>query len=1082
MEDEPTYLRLSQVPQASSVESEVPDEVTAESVGRYRPSPEELGRGGIGRVYVAFDQHLGRNVAIKELLTDPLGVSGSHALEDRARFLREARVTGQLEHPGIVPVYELGKRPDGTLYYAMKLVRGRTLRQVLKDSETLPDRMKLLSHFRDLANAIAYAHSRGVVHRDIKPDNVMVGEFGRTVVLDWGLTKVKGERDMVFDTRHPRVELPDDARDSNTRYGAIMGTPAYMSPEQAQGDLPRIDERSDVWSLGAVLFELLTGKPPFGTQRPSEVLINVVEGDAPSVTELEPAAPPDLAAIADKALSKDPKDRYANASEMVTDLEAFMAGRRVAAYDYTAAELVQKFVREHRTAALASAAVVGAILVGALLAVMGYRQALIERENARASERQAVQAKADSDASRRQANLHLASALVEQSRLLARTRNTGAAGVYAAAAALHSPWNDSSPHRYPDLNARSERERADALLPIRSALYWSLVQRHLVLDWRQDSQVCAVAVDPGGRFAAVAEPTGQIVEWDLDRKAQGRVWVVEGCPRYLALAGGRVAYALDQGPVRIQGAGGETRTLRSRSPDHRGLVLDGEGETLFVAGSDDEVLKVDLTDLSVQARARVKAPRSLGLSPDGETLVVGTRWGEVAVLGTQDLVLRARHDDHGSVVWAVAFSSDGARYATAGFEGPVVVRDATGIVARLPGQEPVKGLAFSASPDRLVSAGFGLGRLWSVPDRRIVQAFSRSPKGVQDVMAAGKDRILSVEFGRGFSTWRLGGASAARRLSNHDGPVYGVVEVGDDVVTTDAQGRLRWWGPRGLLWSAVEPTAWGLTADGQGRVYTVTSRGRVKVWDRDGSAAILQDNLPSRTGSHIAIHSNGNTVVWVGRSGEAVLYDVRRDQIVGRVGGMPGQVTAVVLSADGSQVAAADDTGALRVWNTEGQVKAWSRQAHAGIVTGLAFAPDGRHLASAGKDAAVRLWSADGGEPRGELLRHQNWVNQVVYSPDGRYLLSSSDDETALLWDVERRLPRLELPARTQVIGVAFGDGGRRMWIGLDDAVWGLPTELPAVDLPAETLVEDAEQATGLRVAGFDLKALPADASPPTPR
>ncbi|MBN2497014.1 MAG: serine/threonine protein kinase, partial [Deltaproteobacteria bacterium] len=181
--------------------------VTPETQGRYslrdstskgpaegRGSP-ELGRGGMGRVLVAFDEHLGREVAVKELLPDMRGRSPSldtpeyRASDLVVRFLREARVTGQLEHPNIVPVYELGRRGDGTLYYTMKIVRGRTLADELRKCRGIQDRLKLLGHFVDVAQAVAYAHSRGVVHRDIKPENVMLGEFGETVLLDWGLAK-----------------------------------------------------------------------------------------------------------------------------------------------------------------------------------------------------------------------------------------------------------------------------------------------------------------------------------------------------------------------------------------------------------------------------------------------------------------------------------------------------------------------------------------------------------------------------------------------------------------------------------------------------------------------------------------------------------------------------------------------------------------------------------------------------------------------------------------------------------------------------------------------------------------------------
>jgi serine/threonine protein kinase len=266
----------------AEAELEDKEHLTLEHPGRYSIKGEQ-GRGGIGRVLIAFDEHIGREIAVKELLPEK-GPSGTPPSDSpirktgaaAARFLREARITGQLEHPGIVPVYELGKRPDSSLYYTMKLVRGKTLAEKLHDCHSLRDRLQLLHHFLDLCQTIAYAHSRGVIHRDIKPQNVMVGEFGETVVLDWGLAKVKGQKDIRADAIERDLKLIKEAGAGETVAGKPIGTPAYMSPEQADGRIEEIDEQSDVWSLGAVLYEILTGKPPFEGVNAYEVMGKVL--------------------------------------------------------------------------------------------------------------------------------------------------------------------------------------------------------------------------------------------------------------------------------------------------------------------------------------------------------------------------------------------------------------------------------------------------------------------------------------------------------------------------------------------------------------------------------------------------------------------------------------------------------------------------------------------------------------------------------------------------------------------------------------------------------------------------------------
>ncbi|MHB2017740.1 MAG: serine/threonine-protein kinase [Candidatus Xenobia bacterium] len=346
--------------------------VSLEHPGRYTIG-EEHGRGGQSRVLVAFDEHIGRQVALKELLQ-------ANANRAALRFLREARVTGQLEHPNIVPVYEIGRRAGGELYYTMKLVKGRTLASALRACHSLADRLALLPHFHDLCNAIAYAHNRGVIHRDIKPDNVMVGEFGETVVLDWGVAKVSGSADLPADIPQPSEAV------NQTMDGSILGTPAYMSPEQAEGKVDAIDERSDVWGLGVVLFEILTGQTPFPGNSAFEVIGQVLVQPVPEVRTLCPDAPPELIAIVRRALSRRCEERYSDARGMAEEIGAFRSGRRVASYEYSAYELVSRFVEKHRTASLVGAVAVALIMV---LTSLAFVQIAHERSLALAQRREA---------------------------------------------------------------------------------------------------------------------------------------------------------------------------------------------------------------------------------------------------------------------------------------------------------------------------------------------------------------------------------------------------------------------------------------------------------------------------------------------------------------------------------------------------------------------------------------------------------------------------------------------------------------------------------------------------------------------
>ncbi|MCC6145520.1 MAG: protein kinase, partial [Candidatus Hydrogenedentes bacterium] len=332
---------------------------TAEEIpGRYS-FISDYARGGMGRVLLVHDQHFGRQVALKELLMDdfPSEPGSSEASLDEtvsmaARFLQEARVTGQLEHPSIVPVYELGRRNNGTLYYTMKFVRGRTLSHAIAECKTLVDRLNLLPHLIDLCNAIAYAHSRSVIHRDIKPSNIMVGEFGETVVLDWGIAKLKG----VEDAHLPEIrktlrdiQLGELKQMPETAYGRAMGTPNYMPPEQASGRLDEIDERSDVYSLGAVLYEMLKGEPPFTGASILEVMLQVVGKEPDDILTVEPDAPRELVEICRKAMSKNRSERYASAMELAEEIRRFQSGALVQAYKYSPGELVRHYYERNRT-------------------------------------------------------------------------------------------------------------------------------------------------------------------------------------------------------------------------------------------------------------------------------------------------------------------------------------------------------------------------------------------------------------------------------------------------------------------------------------------------------------------------------------------------------------------------------------------------------------------------------------------------------------------------------------------------------------------------------------------------------------
>lgn len=317
---------------------------------------EELARGGTGRVCRAHDRQLEREVAIKALL-EP---SAQHGI----RFAREARVTARLQHPSIVPIYDIGRLGDGQPYYAMKLVSGRTFDEAIRETSTLAGRLALLPALIGVADAIAYAHAQRVIHRDLKPHNVVLGQFGESMVIDWGLAK-QLDAPGITEQIEPRDE---DGDPTLTLEGTVLGTPAYMPPEQAAGKT--VDERADVYALGAMLYHLLAGRPAYRGPSSQAVLVRVLDEPPPAIESQIAGVPADLVAIVHKSMARDPADRYADAQQLVADLRRFQTGQLVGAHRYTAWSHVLRFVRRHVAAVVVAAVLGTALVVGSVVAVL----------------------------------------------------------------------------------------------------------------------------------------------------------------------------------------------------------------------------------------------------------------------------------------------------------------------------------------------------------------------------------------------------------------------------------------------------------------------------------------------------------------------------------------------------------------------------------------------------------------------------------------------------------------------------------------------------------------------------------------
>lgn len=320
-------------------------------------------RGGLGIVSIAQDTELNREVALKEIQANYTDDEAS-----RSRFLVEAEVTGRLEHPGIVPVYSLGQTHTGTPFYVMRFIRGNSLKEAIasyysseskgrSDEERQRQFRDLVKRLVDVCQAIDYAHSRGVLHRDLKPGNIMLGRFGETLVVDWGLAKSIDEDSIIQRSEEEKLVPSSGDGSTETRFGSVVGTVAYMSPEQANGLVDSLGPRSDVYCLGATLYSILTGESPIEKSSTVKMIEDVRSGRFVPAKRRNPSIDPALAAICDKAMALDPNDRYPSAAMLMDDLERWLGDMPVEAYREPLFKRASRFAKRHRVLAASLLAV-----------------------------------------------------------------------------------------------------------------------------------------------------------------------------------------------------------------------------------------------------------------------------------------------------------------------------------------------------------------------------------------------------------------------------------------------------------------------------------------------------------------------------------------------------------------------------------------------------------------------------------------------------------------------------------------------------------------------------------------------------
>jgi WD40 repeat protein/tRNA A-37 threonylcarbamoyl transferase component Bud32 len=921
---------------------------------------EQLGTGSFGTVYKARDTELDRTVAIKI----PRAGSLPRA-QDMERFLREAKSAAQLKHPSIVALHDAGTI-DGTCCLVSEFIPGATLAERLSAKRfSFRQAAELMA---EVAEALHYAHQHGVVHRDIKPSNIMLDLEGRPHLMDFGLAKRAADESTM------------------TLEGQVLGTPAYMAPEQARGEVRKVDSRSDIYSLGVILYELLTGELPFRGQT-RMLLVQVIQDEPRPPRRLNDSIPRDLETVCLKAMAKEASRRYQTAGELADDLRRFLKGEPIQARPVGTIERARHWCKRNR---LATALIVSLVIgIAATTGVSNW--ALLERGRAdrKATEALDEKQRADEIADEAEANLYVARMNVAQ-----------------------TDWVNANVERVLDMLKPYRQPRAGK--PDPRGWEWFYQDRlcHLELrrfeghtDWIRN-----LAFSPDGSRLAAGSWNHAVKIWDV---ATGK-----------ALA-----------------------TLNGHSGVVWGVAFSPDGSRL-VSGSADGTIKLWNTADNQELRTlkgHTGAIRSVAFSPDGGRLASASVDKTVKIwnmAGGKGPITLSGHSDE---VLSVAFNRDGSRLASGSNDHTVKVWPVVGGQALLTLKNPWGGHSVAFSPDgnRLATASEQRVKVWDAVGGQELRTL-QGHTGIIASVAFNHDGTLlaSGSFDRMIKIWDADSGQELRTLKGHTASVFSVAfsPHGGWLAAGDGGGTIKLWDtvggqePRALTGQSDWFGGTAFCPDGR-RFASGTADGTIKVWDlvSDRELRALKGHTGwvsvafSRDGSRLASGNDDKTVrIWDAVNG-GELHTLR---------GHTDSTLSAAFSPDARRLASGSEDQTIKIWDTTSGQNLHTLKGRSSVWD-VAFSPDGGVLASAHRDGVVRVWDVANGLELRQLQGGggtSDWITRVAFSPDGRQLASGVTNGKIKLWDAASLEELRTIKAHTgPVVCLAFSPDSSRLVSGSQD-------------------------------------------------